>query len=48
MNDDRTEEEIGMKMGCERAAYGFCRQDLYAMGERAALRGGYNLVRCCI
>lgn len=35
MNDDRTEEEIGFQIGYERATYGFCRQDLDAMGERA-------------
>src|SRR5574340_49868 len=34
MSDDRTEEEIGFQIGYERAEYGFCRQDLDAMGER--------------
>ena len=35
MSDDRTEEEIGFQIGYERTEYGFCRQDLDAMGERA-------------
>lgn len=35
MNAGRTDEEIGFQIGYERAEYGFCRQDLDAMGERA-------------
>lgn len=35
MSTDRTEEELGMKLGFETATYGFNHQDLEAMGERA-------------
>jgi len=34
MNTDRTDEEIGFQIGYERGTYGFCRQDLEALGER--------------
>lgn len=41
MTADRTDEEIGMQIGYDRATYGVCRQDLDALGERA-VRDGLN------
>lgn len=41
MTADRADEEIGMQIGYDRANYGFCRQDLDALGERA-VRDGLN------
>lgn len=35
MNADRTDKEIGFQIGYECASFGFCRQDLDSMGERA-------------
>lgn len=41
MNTNRIDEEVGFQIGYERASFGFCRQDLEAMGERS-VRGNLN------
>ncbi len=35
MNTIRTNDEVEIQIGYERASFGFCRQDLDAMGERS-------------